>query len=111
MRILAQITPEEPWGRPMRYDYSDPGTDRAYCDGLRVEDETPVSLSHAIDPVSHAAQAIHAAAGDLLDIAAKHSSSLEARRMFDLARALRDRLDAVIDLTGDQMNTLPLHPF
>lgn len=89
-----------------RYDRQDPGADPAYCDGLEADPEpTPDEY------LSQTAQTIHAATGDLLDVALRHTTSTDARRMFDLARALRERLEAVIALTGEQMDTLPLHPF
>ena len=93
-----------------RYDYPDPGTDRLYCDGLS-EPREPETREAGIDPLSHTAQTIHAATGDLLQMTLTHTTSTDARRMFDLARALRDRLEAVIALSGEQMDTLPLHPF
>ena len=107
------------------YDQRDPGTDPDYCNGLSADYQAdldamrsavarllyPETVPPAIDPLSHTAQTIHAACGDLLDLALTHTTSTDARRLFDLARALRDRLDAVIALSGEQMDTLPLHPF
>lgn len=66
-RLLAQITPTEPWGRPMnsRYDRPDPGVDPDYCAGLSEErEERPTVL---VAPLS-SERALHALLMAITDV-------------------------------------------
>ena len=65
-----------------------------------------IRLSSFIDPMSHAAQSIHGAAGDLLDQARQVERFEDAMRLTALARALRDRLDAVAELASARADAI-----
>lgn len=56
-----------------------------------------------IDPLSHAAQAIHGASGDLLDLALV-ATRADALRMQPIVHGLLERLTAVDELVTRQLN-------
>jgi hypothetical protein len=58
------------------------------------------------DRVSHSAQAIHAASGDLLDEARQARTLDDALQIASIVTGLRERLDAVASLALQRADTL-----
>lgn len=59
-----------------------------------------------IDPVSHAAQAIHVASGELLEVARHLQTVQDALKLYEIVKELRAKLDDVSDLALDKADSL-----
>ncbi len=82
-----------------RYDYRDPGTDPAYCDGLQAEDDIDVpdfdEQDPPIDPAERAAHTVITALSTLRAASAAATTFPEAARLVDLCAEIQTELYAV----------------
>ncbi len=74
----------------------------------RCDVAEPLPRFWGIEPLSHAAQVIHAAEGNLLDVARDIATVTDAKRLLTIARALRDRLEVVISVAADKVDELSM---
>ncbi len=86
-----------------RYDYRDPGTDPAYCDGLQAED--PIDDAQ-VDPAEHAYHAAVDAFATLEVELAKCSTTQRAWVLRRLTQKLDLEADRVMQAAASKLDDL-----